>query len=477
LNLAAYAGLASVHLRTGTLTHGSIWATLGWYAAAYAAYLAALCWAEVRRTFCLPLVFIGAAIFSALLWITPPTLSSDVFRYLWDGHVANHGVSPYAYPIDAPELDTLAVPVRDQADHTWMASPYLPVAQWLFAATTRLLPLEPLSMQIVMSICNLAAGGVLVLLLGMAGLPRRRVLIYLWNPLVVVETAHGAHVDAWMVLLTLAAVAAAFYPAEGDGQGRTARFVARYGASWLSPILLGLATLTKGLPGLVAPVLVWRWRWRQGSWGWGALLYGLTVVALAVPAGLRAGWGLVGPLDGRGLFGALRIYGDRWNYNSGLFHWLEIELVDSGGLALTAANRLAKQANVILLVILLLAVWLAARKATTRRALRLMAVPWMGYLLLTPTAHPWYLLPLLTFAPFLAPGDEEPRLGWLLPAPWLYLAGAVSLSYLTYLDPLNLRELEWVRRLEWLPTLGLMLVGVVWLLVHWWHNRRAPAQP
>ena len=45
--------------------------------------------------------------------------------------------------------------------------------------------------------------------------------------------------------------------------------------------------------------------------------------------------------------------------------------------------------------------------------------------------------------------------------PWLYLAAAVMLSYLTYQDPANLREYVWVRRVEWWPTLGLLGLAMV----------------
>ncbi len=40
--------------------------------------------------------------------------------------------------------------------------------------------------------------------------------------------------------------------------------------------------------------------------------------------------------------------------------------------------------------------------------------------------------------------------------PWCYLAAALSLSYLTYLDPDAHAELAWVRRVEWWPTLALL---------------------
>ena len=68
---------------------------------------------------------------------------------------------------------------------------------------------------------------------------------------------------------------------------------------------------------------------------------------------------------------------------------------------------------------------------------------------------------LLTFLPFLTPAAGESAWFWLLVAPWLYLSGSLIFSYLTYLDPLNFGELEWVRQLEWLPTLTLLLIAVI----------------
>src|SRR6266478_1134147 len=40
-----------------------------------------------------------------------PTLSTDIYRYVWDARVAHIGISPYAYPPSARELE----PLRDLA--------------------------------------------------------------------------------------------------------------------------------------------------------------------------------------------------------------------------------------------------------------------------------------------------------------------------------------------------------------------------
>ena len=451
---AAYGGLLLTHLRSGTLTHEIVPISITLYLIAFVAYLGALIWTEYRRGIPAAYLWGGAVGFRLLLILTDPTLSTDVYRYLWDGFVANNGISPYAFPIESSQLDHLDLPIRALANHTWMASPYLPAAQALFRSVTALTPLQPIYMQMIMATLDLMNGLLIIALLGIAGLPGYRALIYLWSPLAIVETAHGAHVDAWMIFLSLAALYLVLR------QPRT-RFDP-VAATWLAPTLLALATLTKLLPALLLPVLFWRWRWRS------LLAYGALLVLLLAPAGIEAGWGLSGPLDGHGLFGALRIYGDRWNFNSGIFYWLEGALADPAATdhSLEIANRYAKQIVGSGLLLVLLGVWWLARSRTTACSqLRLMAASIIGYALLTTTLHPWYLLMLLALLPFLTPARDESKTLWLLVAPWIYLSGAIFTSYYTYVNPLDLREYPWVRQVEWLPTLALLLFAAGFIFV------------
>ncbi|HKI54947.1 MAG TPA: hypothetical protein VJ987_12545 [Anaerolineales bacterium] len=47
-----------------------------------------------------------AALTFAILTLTRPTLSDDMYRYVWDGRVQAQGISPYRYPPNAPENET-----------------------------------------------------------------------------------------------------------------------------------------------------------------------------------------------------------------------------------------------------------------------------------------------------------------------------------------------------------------------------------
>ncbi|MDX1418157.1 MAG: hypothetical protein R3293_28415 [Candidatus Promineifilaceae bacterium] len=451
-SLLAFAGMAGMDRRLGTLRSENTPLTIILFLVAFVAYIAALYLVE-RQGIPGWWLWLVAIVARLLMLLTTPTLSDDVYRMLWDGHVANAGVSPYALPIDSPALDHLEVPVRAMANNTWMASPYLPAAQVVYYGITAVFPLHPIALQAVMVAFDLLTAWVIAKLLAIAFLPGRRLVIYLWNPLVIVEVAHGAHVDAWMVLLTLLAVYWAFKFKRGTPLPAKRSHIVERVLRLLSPLALALGTLTKPLPLLLLPVFFWLWKWPQ------RLFYGLTIIAILLPFGLSAGWGLQGELDGTGLFGAMRIYAEQWNFNSGIFHWLEIGL---GRLGINEPVDAAKVVIFVLMLFLMTLVWFAARgRSHPRSALRLMAVPLMGYVLLTPTFHPWYLLILIAFLPFLAPAELESKWRWLWVAPWLYLSGALIFSYLTYLNPLRFGEIEWVRQLEWPPTIALFVLAVI----------------
>ncbi|MEW5987940.1 MAG: hypothetical protein AB1791_15005, partial [Chloroflexota bacterium] len=52
-------------------------------------------------------VFALAVGMQVWLLFTRPTLSDDMYRYVWDGRVQAQGISPYRYPPDADELRAL----------------------------------------------------------------------------------------------------------------------------------------------------------------------------------------------------------------------------------------------------------------------------------------------------------------------------------------------------------------------------------
>ena len=114
LLLACFAGLAVVRdLRANVVPFVLL------YGAAYLVFGAVVWWATRAHEsrFALPAIIVFAVLFRVtMLFTTPPTLSDDVYRYIWDGRLMNAGVNPYSYIVESPELDWLMV-----ANHTGLA--------------------------------------------------------------------------------------------------------------------------------------------------------------------------------------------------------------------------------------------------------------------------------------------------------------------------------------------------------------------
>lgn len=432
VSLAAYVALALIDRGNGTLRAEHVVGSAGWYIVAFVGFGIAV-FANERNEFDRRWLWALPVVFRLLMLTTEPTLSDDVYRYLWDGHLVAEGVNPYSFAINASELDPFEISARRLANNETLSSPYLPAAHGLFGLSAALLPSDPLTMQLVMTLFDLASAAIVVRLLALAELPSRRVLLYLWNPLIIIETAHAAHLDAFMIFLVLAALLA--------GLSKPARST--------SPVLLALAVLTRPIPGLLTPVLWWRWGWR------GRIAFAVTGMALVVPFGFGpSGFGLSGESSGTGVFGSARVYGQEFRFNAVVATWLE---------DLTGATVARVVTAAVMGGVLLITLRRAKAADSARDLLRLGTLPLMAYVLLTPVLHPWYLSVLLVMLVFVAPGDREGGDRWLLLVPWAFLAAASPLSYLTYRDPEAFGELDWVRAAQWYPTIVLLVFTSFWV--------------
>ena len=187
------------------------------------------------------LVFVFAIAFRTVLIFSEPALSSDMYRYIWDGRVQANGINPYLYPPSAPEVAHL----RDQTiwpmiNRKGAVTVYPAGAELTYAAIWRIWPDNVDWFQTIMTAGDLLAGALLLALLRALGQNPLTVLIYLWSPLVIFETAQSAHVDGLILPLLVGA------------------WLSRVrGRDGLTGLFLGLATAMKLYPILLLPIL-WR---------------------------------------------------------------------------------------------------------------------------------------------------------------------------------------------------------------------------
>jgi alpha-1,6-mannosyltransferase len=212
-----------------------------------------------------------AAILRLSLLAAPPFMSTDIYRYVWDGRVQHAGINPYAYIAADPHLEFLrGTPVYSRMNRVDYAHTiYPPAAQMLFAGVAAISQ-TVIAMKIAMVILECCGIAAMLAMLNAAGMPLGRILIYAWNPLAAWAVAGDGHIDGVAIGLLSLAMLAATRRREG-----------------IAGVLLGAAALTKFLPIAVAPAL-----WRR--WGWKMPVATCVTIACLYACYISVGWQVLG---------------------------------------------------------------------------------------------------------------------------------------------------------------------------------------
>jgi hypothetical protein len=390
-----------------------------------------------------------ALLLRALLLPLPPTLSGDVWRYLWEGRVAAAGRNPY---LDPPEDPTLA-PLRDtgwrRVEHREVPAIYPPLAMTAMSLVARLRP--PLRLpgwKLLVTAADLIACWLLLRLARATGRPVHRALAYAANPLVALEVAGMGHLEPLGVAAAL-----------GAGLAVAGR----------RPVSGGVAAAAAVLAKL-APVVAWP-MWARQSGRPAALLGSaglITAVALApviastggVPAGLAAyavRWEFAGPLHeplwrlllaadaSASVKHALDLMKEWTNLHAlwnRFYPWAYPQLMARAllgvvGLVVIVRSAMSPRSDRCA----------EGRVSVWRDPVAGAAALFGALLLLSPTLYPWYLLWVLPWAALAGQ------------ARWLWAAAAAPLAYLPA-----------TAGAAWWPWLHLASWGPFLLL--WWYDRR-----
>lgn len=332
-----------------------------------------------------PAVILGVALLLRLMFLfTPPQLSDDAYRYLWDGHTLLRGGNPYAAaPANVTPPPGLAS-VHSRINHPEYVTIYPPAAQLIFAAGAAA-GLGVTGLKGILVLLDLVLCGLLILLLKRLGLPAGHAVLYAWNPLPVLEIAASGHVDgAGMCLIIAACYLLVSGQSGGDstatGDHRPARYLLAGG-------LAAAAGLVKLFPLVLIPALLLlvpagRRRYFTGAFAAGTAL-------LLAPFSQK--------LDG--LLATLDLYARNWEFAGFAFGALR-GMTGSG----TAARLILGSTffGVLLAGYGLLFLQVRNRADDGRRVLSVCYSIAMAFLLLTPTLQPWYALALAPLLPFAA---------------------------------------------------------------------------
>ena len=142
----------------------------------------------------------GSAFVLRLLAIgIAPTLSDDIFRYIWEGNLIWEGGNPYWESAATSSVQHWSKPF---VNHPELTSIYPPGAQYLFALLA-LFADHMWGVQLWSLLCDM---GILWLLWRQMGVSKA-VWIYALHPLPILENASSGHMESWAILPFLAAIA------------------------------------------------------------------------------------------------------------------------------------------------------------------------------------------------------------------------------------------------------------------------------
>jgi alpha-1,6-mannosyltransferase len=312
-----------------------------------------------------------------------PLLSTDVYRYVWDGRVQGAGINPYAFVPADPQLahlrDALIFPHINRADYA--VTIYPPLAQMFFFVVSRIAETVT-TMRLALMACEIATVALIIDLLRRLELPVTAVVAYAWHPLAVWEIANNGHVDALMVALMMMSL-----------------WLLVRACPIAGAVAVALAAVVKPYA-LVALPALWRpWDWRVPV----AVI--ATIVVCYLPY-LGAG---------RGVLGFLTEYVSEEGLTSGDGFWLV-------GLAQAIVGKLPGLTAAYLVAAAAVMGWLALRAVsrtdpTPRHAIGDVAVLLMAGLFFLSPNYAWYFLALV---PFLAFGAGAPAWALTLAAFLLY---------------------------------------------------------
>ena len=379
----------------------------GIYAYASGRLLPAISRRDAR--FVLPLILGGAALFRLAVVFAPPQLSTDIFLYVWDGRLINHGINPYHWAPNAQPLRYLRDSIWNEAEYKSYQSIYMPVSQAVFAIANALFGNNAVGYKFLYMLFDFGVIGLLLVILKRLGRPLTQVIWYAWCPLPITEVSLAGHQDIVGVFFLLLAFALAM------GKQKNIPWVA---------LALVAAVMTKGFALLLLPLFARVHGRAFAVWAACGMLYLGMPLWVYLPEFLHG----------------MHQYLENVHANAGLFGWVNWVLS-----LVTKHRHSAITEKLSDAAVLGVTYWSVRRPvASYTDLLRRSFVVLAAALLVLPTLFPWYLLWTIVFMPLLG---RRPLYSFVL---------LTGLSVLLYAYYIAYQAYWWVTVAEYVPFYALL---------------------
>ncbi len=323
------------------------------------------CRQEVRWA---ELLILGVGI-RLLLFLQIPSLSDDIYRFIWDGQLIKNGISPFQFLPSALKdsgLYGIDQALFDQLNSPEYYSVYPPLNQLAFGLSSfggSLLAKTNL-LRAVLLLGDLISLIALSLLLRDNSNNNRYLAMFFLNPLLILEVAGNLHFEG--LVITFLLLSLLFLKQE--------KLIA-------AGISIGLAIGTKLVPVIFLPAIAFRYWFKKGLVV--SIIATLVVVVSFIP--------FLNAETFSGMQSSLDLYFRNFEFNAS-FYFLAREV----GFWVTGHNMInviGPALSILTFVSIISIVLLGVKKNWPIEKICLFSLT--SYLLLATTVHPWYVLPLV----------------------------------------------------------------------------------
>ena len=370
-----------------------------------------------KRQYNFKVLLLCGILFRFCLVFSTPSLSDDFYRFIWDGRIQQLGFNPFDFTPrqflnqNSDAFLNQLFPLLNSPDYF---SVYPPFSQILFKIASSI-GQDSLQVNLIVlkTMIFLSEIGTIYLLYKLI-LKRKKdpslVLIYLLNPLVIVELTGNIHLEAFMIFFFLLTVLL-FY---------NQRFIG-------SAAALSLAIQAKLLPILAIPLLIKKIGFMKTVW------YGLICILITALLSI----GIINTPDRIShIAESLNLYYGKFEFNGGIYLFFR-----SIGWMVLGYNPIAIISKLMILFTLIGMVYIYLKESEILSSFFWILLIYLGF---AAVVHPWYLTPLVALSIFV-------RYRFILV--WSAL---IPLSYISYRTiPYN--ENYWIIGFEYLIVIGYFL--------------------
>ncbi|MBK7233027.1 MAG: hypothetical protein IPH93_12395 [Saprospiraceae bacterium] len=318
-----------------------------------------------------------------ILLFSFPILSDDIYRFCWDGFLLNQGINPFMYtPSEIMQMKEFSdihlglskiYPFLNSSEYH---SVYPAFSQFIFAIANRISGFDIAIFNVVLKLIFLLADLIIVKsalkLLKHFRLPKKNILLYFLNPLVILELNGNLHFEIWMI---------AFF-AMSVSQLTDARPLA-------SALSLALSVLSKMVSAIVVPWYLIHQRKTQ------IIKF---ILAFCLIMAIQT---LMIPWTNAGTSGFL-LYFQKFEFNSSIYILLR-EYFHSKEWWITEQYTALILKGLFALIAVCIWLYDIFHKSQTKFHFKSIWMLWFAYLCTSSTIHPWYLTPLLFLGIFTFP--------------------------------------------------------------------------